>query len=124
MRVLMSMTIGLLLTEPAFAEDQSICPDAQTTIEIGECVSKEYDKADAELNAVWKKVMATFEKNDTMPAKDLKPGRRRSSLLSGTGSSSRNRTVTRSAMSGSAARGAPTPWSSVSSTTRPPGPRI
>lgn len=72
MRVLMSMTIGLLVTAPAFAEDQPICPDAQTTIEIGECVSKEYDKADAELNAVWKKVMTSFKKNDTMPAKDLK----------------------------------------------------
>jgi uncharacterized protein YecT (DUF1311 family) len=26
----------------------------------------------AELNAVWKKVMTSFKKNDTMPAKDLK----------------------------------------------------
>jgi uncharacterized protein YecT (DUF1311 family) len=72
MRVLMSMTIGLLVTAAAFAEDQPICPDAQTTIEIGECVSKEYDKADAELNAVWKKVMASFKKNDYLPAEAVK----------------------------------------------------
>ncbi|WP_108682965.1 lysozyme inhibitor LprI family protein [Methyloceanibacter sp. wino2] len=74
MRVLIPMALGtsLLAAGPAFAEEKSICDNAQTTIEIGECVGKEYKKADAELNAVWKEVMATFKNNDYMPAEDLK----------------------------------------------------
>ena len=124
MRVLMSMNIGLLLTAPAFAEDQPICPDAQTTIEIGECVSKEYDKADAELNAVWKKVMTSFKKNDTMPAKDLKAWKETLLASQRDWIKFKEEDCDASAMNGSAARGAPTPWSSVFSTTRPPAPRI
>ena len=70
MRVLILLAVGasLSLPSPGIAEE-SICAEAQTTIEIGDCVSKAYDKADAELNAVWKKVMATFEANDYMPTK-------------------------------------------------------
>ena len=124
MRVLMSMTIGLLVTAPAFAEDQPICPDAQTTIEIGECVSKEYDKADAELNAVWKKVMTSFKKNDTMPAKDLKAWKETLLASQRDWIKFKEEDCDASAMNGSAARGATTPWSSVFSTTRPPAPRI
>ena len=70
--ILMALGAGLLAASTAFAEEKSICDDAQTTIEIGECVSKEYKKADAELNAVWKQVMATFKNNDYIPAEDLK----------------------------------------------------
>ena len=73
--MVVSVGLGLLVTNPSFAEDESVCSEAQTTIEIGECVGKAYKKADAELNAVWKKVMATFKSNDYMPADDLKTWR-------------------------------------------------
>ena len=59
-----SVGLGLLVMSPGSAEDESVCADAQTTIAIGECVGKAYKKSDAELNAVWKKVMATFKGND------------------------------------------------------------
>ncbi|WP_083241147.1 lysozyme inhibitor LprI family protein [Methyloceanibacter stevinii] len=74
MRVLIPMALGagLLAGSSALAQEKAICDNAQTTIEIGECVSREYKKADAELNAVWKQVMATFKNNDYMPAEDLK----------------------------------------------------
>ncbi|MEM8744963.1 MAG: lysozyme inhibitor LprI family protein [Pseudomonadota bacterium] len=54
------------------AENKPVCANAQTTVEIGECVRKAFNEADAELNAVWKKVMASFETVDYMPADDLK----------------------------------------------------
>mgnify|MGYP001823321619 FL=1 len=52
--ILMAVSVGfgLLVTSPSFAEDESACSEAQTTIEIGECVGKACKKADAELNAV------------------------------------------------------------------------
>ena len=63
-----TICLGLAAMSAGHAQDKQVCADAQTTIEIGDCVRKEYEKADAELNAVWKKVMATFESNDYMPA--------------------------------------------------------
>lgn len=75
MRTLIPMAAvaaGLLAAGPSLAEEKPICENAQTTIEIGECVKKEYDKADAELNDVWKAIMATFQDKDYMPAEDVK----------------------------------------------------
>ena len=67
-----TVALALLVSRPSLAEEQSVCADAQTTIEIGDCVRKAFDKADAELNDVWKQVMQTFKPNDYMAAKDLK----------------------------------------------------
>jgi uncharacterized protein YecT (DUF1311 family) len=36
------------------------CVDGQTTVEMRECAGKEYKRADAELNAAYKKLMATL----------------------------------------------------------------
>jgi uncharacterized protein YecT (DUF1311 family) len=36
------------------------CADAQTTVEMRDCAGKEYKQADAELNAVYKRLMATL----------------------------------------------------------------
>ena len=66
------VVLTLLVSRPSLAEEQSICADAQTTVEIGECVRKAFDEADAELNVVWKQVMQTFKPNDYMTAKELK----------------------------------------------------
>lgn len=40
---------------------QDPCANATTTVEIDECVGKEYKKVDAELNRVYKQLMAKFE---------------------------------------------------------------
>ncbi|MEM9590987.1 MAG: lysozyme inhibitor LprI family protein [Pseudomonadota bacterium] len=74
MRVLLLIALAGWLSSPSpsAAENQPVCANAQTTIEIGECVRKAFNEADAELNAVWKKVMASFETVDYMPADDLK----------------------------------------------------
>lgn len=63
---------GVLLPASVRAEEASVCADAQTTVEIGECVRKAYDRADAELNAVWKQAMATVARADYMAPKDRK----------------------------------------------------
>ena len=72
--IIPAVTVALAppVSRPSLAEEQSVCADAQTTIEIGDCVRKAFDKADAELNDVWKQVMQTFKPNDYMAAKDLK----------------------------------------------------
>lgn len=36
------------------------CADAQTTVEMRDCAGREYKQADAELNAVYKQLMATL----------------------------------------------------------------
>jgi uncharacterized protein YecT (DUF1311 family) len=40
---------------------QNPCANAATTVEIDECVGKEYQKVDAELNRVYKQLMAKLE---------------------------------------------------------------
>ena len=54
------------------AEGAELCASAQSTAEMRGCLDKEYEKADAELNAVWNKVMAQVSKADHMPAEDAK----------------------------------------------------
>lgn len=63
---------GLMLASSAIAEEAGPCDDAQTTVEIGKCVRKADDTANAELHAVWKQVMATFKAKDYMSAKEQK----------------------------------------------------
>ena len=48
------------------------CADAVSTVEIRECLNRQYTKADAELNVVWKKVMAHVADADYLPAKERK----------------------------------------------------
>ncbi|SON57921.1 hypothetical protein HDIA_4380 [Hartmannibacter diazotrophicus] len=45
------------------------CGNAQTQLEINDCVARDYDRADAELNAVWKKAIAEMKSIDA----DLPP---------------------------------------------------
>lgn len=48
------------------------CADATTTVEIRGCLDKAYTRADAELNTVWKRVMAQVGSADYLPAKEQK----------------------------------------------------
>jgi uncharacterized protein YecT (DUF1311 family) len=56
----------------AQAEQANACADAANTVEIRECLDKAYTKADAELNDVWKQVMAQVSAADYLPAKERK----------------------------------------------------
>ncbi len=52
----------LVLSGLASAHAQEVaanCADPQTTLEVNECVSRDLDKADAELNTVYKRAMAS-----------------------------------------------------------------
>ena len=62
--------LGPLCAMPAFAEDDTICASATTTVEIRACLDRAYTSADAELNVVWKQVTASVARVDTMPAKE------------------------------------------------------
>jgi len=54
------------------ADAETPCADADTTVAMRECLDKEYIRADAALNAVWKKVMAQVSAADHLPAKEAK----------------------------------------------------
>jgi uncharacterized protein YecT (DUF1311 family) len=62
----------LLVAGAALAEEANRCANAATTIEIRECLDKAYTRADAELNAVWKEVMAQVGGADYLPTKERK----------------------------------------------------
>lgn len=62
----------LLFSASVFAEDNSVCANAETTVDMRACLNQAYDRADADLNAVWKKVMASLANADYMPAKERK----------------------------------------------------
>lgn len=62
----------LAAPEATEAQDVNPCANAATTIEIGECLDKAYTNADAELNSVWKQVMARVGGADYLPAKERK----------------------------------------------------
>ena len=58
---------------PAKAAD--VCADSMSTAEMRGCLDKAYMAADAELNAVWKKVMAHVAGADYLPAEAQKDWR-------------------------------------------------
>lgn len=64
--VLFVFALALLcLAPPAAARD---CNALQTNAEISDCLQKAYREADAELNAVWKRVLGSVERADYMSA--------------------------------------------------------
>ena len=70
--ILRGLALSMLLVFPAPAHaDDTLCAGVETTAEMRGCLEKAYERADAELNAVWKKVMASVSAAD-MPAKDRK----------------------------------------------------
>ena len=51
---------------------QAACENATTTVEMGGCLEKEYKRADAELNRIWKLVQKSIEASDYVPADQRK----------------------------------------------------
>ncbi len=74
MRACAGVMLGvvLLFATSASAEDGGACADAETTVQMRACLDKVYERADAELNAVWKSVMAAVAAADDLSAKDRK----------------------------------------------------
>ncbi|HUU67441.1 MAG TPA: lysozyme inhibitor LprI family protein [Methyloceanibacter sp.] len=61
-----------VFASPAMAEEPNPCADAVTTIAMRECLDKAYVRADADLNAVWKQIMAGVSGADYLPGKERK----------------------------------------------------
>lgn len=63
---------AIALAGPALAQDVPGCGNESSNIEIGNCVSAAYQKADEELNAIWPKVLAYIDgQADYMPVDAL-----------------------------------------------------
>lgn len=72
MRRLTIAAFAVALAGPALAQDVPGCGNESSNIEIGNCVSAAYQKADKELNDIWPKVLAYIDTlGDTMPADAL-----------------------------------------------------
>lgn len=73
-RWLLALAVAALfpLALPAGAEDLPDCANASNNVEITACVWDAYKRADAELNAVWKQVMASIRPEDYLPADAVK----------------------------------------------------
>ena len=54
---LLLVAVSVFLPQTA----QASCDDAVTTMEINDCAQQEFDKTEAELNRVWKQVMAHLD---------------------------------------------------------------
>lgn len=68
-KALFSLILALLWTTAAQAQaHEDPCDEAETTIEIVECLKQDYERADAELNRVYRAVMAHIDAADYMPA--------------------------------------------------------
>ena len=55
---------ALLLAGPALGQDKLNCVDPQAQIEMNMCAWQDFEKADAELNAIWKDAMAAAKALD------------------------------------------------------------
>ncbi|MCB1471490.1 MAG: DUF1311 domain-containing protein [Rhodobiaceae bacterium] len=51
---------------------QAACEDAGSNVEIGACLASEYERADKELNRVWKLVQQSIDASDYVPADQRK----------------------------------------------------
>jgi len=71
-RFLLSVPLLLAFAVPATAQDVPDCANASSNVEITACVWDAYKRADAELNTVWKQVMASIQPEDYIPADAVK----------------------------------------------------
>lgn len=60
-----------LLTLPAFGQDEKIdCENAMAQQDMNYCAAKDFETADAELNAIWKEAKASAKEMDAGFAKE------------------------------------------------------
>ena len=55
---------ALAFCGPAMAQDKVDCVNAMTQADMNFCAAQDYEKADTELNAIWKKARASAEAMD------------------------------------------------------------
>jgi len=68
-KVFFPLILLLILPTAARAQEQEDpCPEAETTVEINQCLKQRYEQADAELNRVYRAVTAHIDEADSMPA--------------------------------------------------------
>ena len=58
-----TLLLACALCFSAHAQEAN-CNDPQTQFELNVCSAKEWEKADAELNVVWRKARAAMKEND------------------------------------------------------------
>jgi uncharacterized protein YecT (DUF1311 family) len=63
-RTVLGFCLANLLATTAFADDRPDCVDPQIQMEMTYCAGVDYEKADADLNAMWPDVVAAAKAND------------------------------------------------------------
>jgi uncharacterized protein YecT (DUF1311 family) len=72
MRLYAAALALLFIASPAATEDEIDCNNAMGQQDMNACAAKDYDTADAELNAVWKDARAVAKDMDAEFNEDLK----------------------------------------------------
>ena len=68
-QALIPLIFALILPAAALAQDQNDpCAEAESTVEINQCLREVYESADAELNRVYRAVMTHIDEADHVPA--------------------------------------------------------
>lgn len=63
-RTALGFCVASLLATAARADESPDCIDPQSQMEMTYCAGVDYDKADADLNAIWPAVVAAAKSND------------------------------------------------------------
>ncbi|WP_422373893.1 lysozyme inhibitor LprI family protein [Roseibium sp.] len=71
-RLLPGLILAVLAFSGAQAQDGPDCNNAMTQLEMNQCANMDFQAADAELNAVYKKAMAKMRDTDSYLPDDLK----------------------------------------------------
>ena len=68
----LALPMVLAAAHPAASQDRIDCKDPQAQQHINYCAAKDYETADAELNAIWKKARDAAREVDKEQENDLK----------------------------------------------------
>lgn len=80
MKTTIALSVLLAFATPALAEEEPDidCENAEVQMELTYCAGKDWEEADAELNAVWKDALAQAQESDQnlkdMEVNDDRPG--------------------------------------------------
>jgi uncharacterized protein YecT (DUF1311 family) len=72
MRMLLALTLLCTVASPLAAEEKLDCENVMAQQDMTICAGRDYDAADAELNAVWKEARAAAKAEDAEYQDDLK----------------------------------------------------
>ncbi|MBV6648374.1 MAG: DUF1311 domain-containing protein [Hoeflea sp.] len=63
-RIVPGVALAGLFASSALADEKPDCIDPQTQMEMTYCAGVDYNEADADLNALWPKIVAAAKQND------------------------------------------------------------